>query len=121
MQYCDCRNHATLKRNDEMTKALIIALALLAPCAAMAEPSLTTRAAIAALYTANDEAQRAIDYDWCGEGDVDELAGDALTGEALRQYGHVSDAIMAAYEATNGSDGELEIVGNDFCEAAGER
>ena len=81
----------------------------------------TTRAAIAALYVGNDKAQAAIDNDWCGEGELIELAGDALEGEALRQYGHISEALMAAFEASDGTDSGVENVANEFCAAAGER
>ena len=81
----------------------------------------TTRAAISALYVAGDDAQRAITFDYCSDVTPDELAGDALTGEALRQYGHVQNALMDAFAASDGTDSGVERVAHDYCAAASER
>ncbi len=75
-----------------------------------------TRAAISAFYATNDSTQRAIDNEVCGR-DTPHI----LTLEDMRQYGHVKDALQAAYDATAGSDIMLEMVHDDFCLAAGER
>ena len=83
--------------------------------------SSATAAAISALYVGGDEAQAAIDNDWCGEGELDELAGDALEGEALRQYGHISDVLLIAFDESEGTDSAVERVLYEFCSAAGER
>lgn len=102
-----------------MTKALILALALLGPVAALAEPSLTTQAAISALYVAGDEAQRALTAVQCDN--VSNASTRNMSREATRQANHVLNALQAAYDASDGSDASLEIVLRDFCAAAYER
>src|SRR4051812_38530270 len=70
-----------------------------------------TQNAIAAMYAANDTDQRSIDANWCTdpEGYV-EMSASAETVEA---------ALLQAFEATNGSDGELDHELAAFCAAAG--
>lgn len=82
-----------------------------------------TRAAISALYVAGDDAQRAIAIDVCQDvGLLDTTAaGDALRGDAARQYKHLREALQAAYDAVTPTDGELEAVRHQYCEWAGER
>lgn len=87
-----------------------------------AEVAPATQAAISAFYVGDDAAQKAMDLDWCsGKYDVDTVNGDKLSGNDHRQYEHMSDALMAAFAASGGSDSAVEAVNDDFCAAAGER
>ena len=112
-------------------KNMLIALGIVSGIATMygvayaradEQPAPATRAAIAALYVGGDEAQAAVTHDYCElDPDTRIATQTLLTGEPGRQYGHIVVALQAAFDATNGSDGELVVVVNDFCAAASER
>ena len=85
-------------------------------------PDHATRAAISALYVANDTVQRAVTHDYCEMDAVTMIATQTpLTGENARQYGHVVDALQAAFDASEGTDSALMTVSDDFCFGASER
>ena len=80
-------------------------------------PAPATRAAISALYVASDVAQRAVVEVACG---VPAPFG-PLTFEDARQVKHVIYALHVAYDASFGTDMDLEQVESDFCAWAMER
>jgi len=93
-----------------MSKLLITLLAIASPVAAMADPIPATIAAIHALYTADNAAQRSVDAAVCHHGKVVHL-----DDEGMRQFTHVMFALAAAMID------DPDNAERDFCEAAGER
>ena len=100
----------------------LVALSLFAAAPAAAEP-LVDQADLA-LFAASNRVQRAVVRDVCTEWNPFEETVAArlrLRHGERRSYDVVLKRLGKAYEATNSTDGELEAVQQEFCEAADNR
>jgi len=105
-----------------MRRALV-ALLLIGTSPAGAAPSLTDRAALA-LFAAPNRVQSAVIADVCADWNPFEQTVAArlrLRKAERRIYDRVLKRLGDAYGATNSTDGELEAVQQEFCEAADNR